>query len=176
MINDASITPSPSRDRDNGPKTHPGIKPSRRGGCNPKPPHTSKSPRPSGRGGGQIVSLDFSSGVRVVCELVDEPELEKLLESSPFEAEAERWGDEVYFELPVKLELRGERMLMEVGEVAYWPDGNCLCVFFGPTPMSRDERPVAYSKVKPLGRVVEGLSLLKEVSDRELVRVSMKKR
>jgi hypothetical protein len=123
-----------------------------------------------------IISLDFSSGVRVICELVDEPELEKLLENSSFEAKAERWGDEVYFELPVKLELKGERTLMEVGEVAYWPDGNCLCIFFGPTPMSRDEQPVAYSKVKPLGRVIEGLSRLKDVSNEELVRVSVKRR
>jgi hypothetical protein len=123
-----------------------------------------------------IVSLDFSSGVRVICELVDEPELEKLLENSSFEAKAERWGDEVYFELPVKLELKGERTLMEVGEVAYWPDGNCLCIFFGPTPMSRDEQPVAYSKVKPLGRVIEGLNRLKDVSNEELVRVSVKRR
>lgn len=112
----------------------------------------------------------------MVCELVDEPELEKLVKHSPFEAEAERWGDEVYFELPVKLELKGERTLMEVGEVAYWPDGNCLCIFFGPTPISKDERPVAYSKVKPLGRVIEGLSRLKEVSDGELVNVSIEKR
>ena len=123
-----------------------------------------------------VVSLDFSSGVRVVCELVDEPELEKLLRSSPFEAEAERWGDEVYFELPVKLELKGERTVMGIGEVAYWPEGNCLCIFFGPTPMSRDERPVAYSRVKPLGRAIEGSSRLKEVSDGELVRVSVEKR
>jgi len=123
-----------------------------------------------------VVSLDFSSGVRVVCELVDEPELEKLLRGSPFETEAERWGDEVYFKLPVKLELNGERTVMEVGEVAYWPNGNCLCIFFGPTPMSKDERPVAYSKVKPLGRVVEGLIRLKEVSDGELVKVSIEKK
>jgi len=123
-----------------------------------------------------IISLDFSSGVRVICELVDEPELEKLLENSSFEARAERWGDEVYFELPVKLGLKGERTLMEVGEVAYWPDGNCLCIFFGPTPMSRDEQPVAYSKVKPLGRVIEGLSRLKDVSNEELVRVRVKRR
>jgi hypothetical protein len=123
-----------------------------------------------------VVSLDFSSGVRVVCELVDEPELEKLLRGSPFETEAERWGDEVYFKLPVKLELNGERTVMEVGEVAYWPNGNCLCIFFGPTPMSKDERPVAYSKVKPLGRVVEGLIRLKEVSDGELVKVSVEKK
>jgi hypothetical protein len=42
--------------------------------------------------------------------------------------------------------------------------------------MSRDEQPVAYSKVKPLGRVIEGLSRLKEVSDGELVKVSIEKK
>ena len=119
--------------------------------------------------------LRFSGGVTVVCRLIDDLELEKLVEKSPFSSEAERWGDEVYFELPVKLRLRGEKTLMEVGEVAYWPEGNSLCLFFGPTPVSKDDRPVAYSDVKPLGRVVEGLESLKEVRDREGVRVEIEK-
>ena len=119
--------------------------------------------------------LRFSGGVTVVCRLIDDPELEKLVEKSPFSSEAERWGDEVYFELPVKLRLRGEKRLMEVGEVAYWPEGNSLCLFFGPTPVSKDDRPVAYSDVKPLGRVVEGLESLKEVRDGEGVRVEIEK-
>ncbi|HDD66871.1 MAG TPA: hypothetical protein ENG52_04530 [Nitrososphaeria archaeon] len=119
--------------------------------------------------------LRFSGGVTVVCRLIDDLELEKLVEKSPFSSEAERWGDEVYFELPVKLRLRGEKTLMEVGEVAYWPEGNSLCLFFGPTPVSKDDRPVAYSDVKPLGRVVEGLESLKEVRDGEGVRVEIEK-
>ena len=119
--------------------------------------------------------LRFSGGVTVVCKLVDDPELEKLAKKSPFSSEAERWGDEVYFRLPVKLRLRGERTLMEVGEVAYWPEGNSLCLFFGPTPASRDDRPVAYSDVKPLGRVVEGLESLRKVKDGEEVRVEIEK-
>ena len=119
--------------------------------------------------------LRFSGGVTVVCRLIDDPELEKLAEKSPFSSEAERWGDEVYFELPVKLRLRSEKTLMEVGEVAYWPEGNSLCLFFGPTPVSKDDRPVAYSDVKPLGRVVEGLESLKRVRDGEEVRVEIEK-
>jgi len=119
--------------------------------------------------------LRFSGGVAVVCKLIDDPELEKLAEKSPFSSEAERWGDEVYFRLPVKLRLRGERTLMEVGEVAYWPEGNSLCLFFGPTPASKDDRPMAYSDVKPLGRVVEGLQSLKRVRDGEEVRVEIEK-
>lgn len=117
--------------------------------------------------------LEFSGGVRAVCELEDSPELEKLLRESPFTAEANRWGDEIYFDLPVKLRFKGERTLMEVGEVAYWPEGNSLCLFFGPTPISKGDKPVAYSKVKPLGRVVEGLKDLRKVKDGEEIRAEI---
>ncbi|MEM0241316.1 MAG: cyclophilin-like fold protein [Candidatus Bathyarchaeia archaeon] len=118
-----------------------------------------------------LVTLEFESGIRVVCKLMEHPELRKLLAKSPFNAKAERWGDEIYFELPVKLELRGERTLMDVGEVAYWPEGNSLCIFFGPTPISRGEKPVAYSEVKPLGKVVEGLEYLREVKGDDTIYV-----
>ncbi|MEM3922074.1 MAG: cyclophilin-like fold protein [Nitrososphaerota archaeon] len=123
-----------------------------------------------------VIMLNFSSGVKVMCELIDEPELEKIIEFSPFRTEVERWGDEIYFELPVRLKLKGDKTLMEIGEVAYWPEGNSLCIFFGPTPISRDERPVAYSKVKPLGVVVEGIERLKKVNSGELVEVSLRRK
>ena len=119
------------------------------------------------------VRLKFSGGVEAICELEDDSELEKLLQESPFTAEANRWGDEIYFDLPIKLKLKGERTLMEVGEVAYWPEGNSLCLFFGPTPVSKGDKPVAYSEVKPLGRVVEGLEDLRKVKDGEEIRVEI---
>lgn len=119
------------------------------------------------------VRLSFSGGVEAVCELKDNSELEKLLRKSPFIAEASRWGDEIYFDLPVKLKLEGERTLMEVGEVAYWPEGNSLCLFFGPTPISKGDKPIAYSEVKPLGKIVKGLDDLRKVKDGEEVRVEI---
>ncbi|MCX8187492.1 MAG: cyclophilin-like fold protein [Nitrososphaeria archaeon] len=121
------------------------------------------------------VDLEFDGGVKAACLLDEIPELEKLVGKSPFKGKANRWGDEIYFELPVKLQLRGERTLMEVGEVAYWPEGNSLCLFFGPTPVSRGDKPVAYSDVKPLGRVIEGLENLKKVKDGEGITVKMRK-
>ncbi len=119
--------------------------------------------------------LEFSGGVKATCVLGEIPELEKLVEKSPFKSEANRWGEEIYFELPIKLRLRGERTLMEIGEVAYWPEGNSLCLFFGPTPVSKGDKPVAYSDVKPLGRVTEGLENLGKVEDGEEVTVRVKK-
>ena len=42
---------------------------------------------------------------------------------------------------------------MEVGEVAYWPPGQALCIFFGPTPASVGDEPRAASPVNPLGSI-----------------------
>ena len=120
-----------------------------------------------------IVRFKFSGGVEATSRLEDNPELERLSEKSPFKSEAERWGDEIYFELPIKLNLSGERREMEVGEVAYWPPGNALCLFFGPTPVSKGDKPVAYSPVKPLGRITEGLEDLRKVKDGEEVEVEI---
>jgi len=122
-----------------------------------------------------IIRLRFSGGVKAVCRLKDEVELENLVKKSPFTSRANRWGDEIYFELPTKLKLEGEKTLMEIGEVAYWPEGNSLCLFFGPTPVSKDEKPVAYSDVKPLGVVIQGLEELRKVKDGERVKVMAKR-
>jgi len=117
------------------------------------------------------IRLRFSGGVEAICKLRDEEAAEKILEAAPFRSEANRWGDEIYFELPIKLNLRGEREVMEIGEVAYWPQGNSLCIFFGPTPVSKAGEPRAVSRVKPLGRVIEGLKDLEKVEDGEMVEV-----
>lgn len=105
----------------------------------------------------------FSGGIEVEGVLDDIKENEKLLARSPFTSVVSLWGEEVYFPLPIKLELVGERRIMSIGDIAYWPEGNCLCIFFGKTPISKDDRPVAYSEVKPVGRVVDGLESLKKV-------------
>ncbi len=117
-------------------------------------------------------SLRFGGGLRVEVEL-DEEVGRRLLDHVPFTSVANRWGDEVYFELPLDLGLRGERVEMEVGEVAYWPEGNSLCIFFGPTPVSREGEPRAYSPVRPVGRVVGDPLVLKRVRDGEAVEVSL---
>jgi len=116
--------------------------------------------------------LRFSGGLLVEVDLVEEVG-RMLKEAVPFSSVANRWGDEVYFELPVKLRLVGEKTVMEVGEVAYWPEGNSLCIFFGPTPASRDDEPRAYSPVKSVGRVMGDPGVLRRVRDGEEVEVSL---
>lgn len=75
-----------------------------------------------------------------------------------------RWGQEYYGDIGRPLgkgQASDARDLMEVGELAYWPPGNALCVFFGPTPASTGSEPRAASPVNPVGRIVGSCEPLK---------------
>ena len=120
------------------------------------------------------LKLSFGGGTEIVVELREgsTPTVERLLSSVPFEASANRWGDEVYFETPVSADLEADsRASMEVGDVAYWPEGRALAVFFGPTPVSTDGKPRAYSPCNIVGRVVGDTAGLKLVRTGDSVQV-----
>ena len=73
----------------------------------------------------------------ITVELGEGPTAEALWEALPIESRASLWGEEIYF--PISLSSEGEpgaREEVEVGTVAYWPPGDALCLFFGPTPAS----------------------------------------
>jgi len=89
----------------------------------------------------------------------------------PFESKAQIWGDEVYFEIPLVLELENPQIDVEVRDVAYWPPQNCMCIFFGKTPSSINDNPKAYSQVNVFGKVKGNISLLKAVKEREKLKV-----
>ncbi len=119
--------------------------------------------------------VSFENGPEISITLREDETvtIEKLLSSVPFRAKVNRWGDEVYFDAPVSAELEEDaRAVMEVGEVAFWPDGSAMAIFFGPTPVSTDGRPRAYSPCNMLGRVSGDATLLKSVVSGSSVEVS----
>lgn len=84
-------------------------------------------------------SIRISSGpVTVLATLGDSPTATAVLAALPVTGRASTWGDEVYFAIPVDAdEEPGSSAVVELGDVAYWPPGSALCLFFGPTPASR---------------------------------------
>ena len=105
-------------------------------------------------------------------DLGEGPTAEEIWGRLPFEASASRWGDEIYFEIPVSVGPEDEaRETVEVGDVAYWPQGKALCLFFGPTPASVDEKPKAASPVTVVGRISEGLDNVERIESGETLRV-----
>jgi hypothetical protein len=117
--------------------------------------------------------IEISSGeLSVQAELNESPTAQEIWKKLPLEGRANTWGDEIYFEVPVVMDQESDaRAEVEIGELGYWPVGRAFCIFFGPTPVSTDERPRAYSPVNVIGRVQGDATLFKLVRDGDLVRI-----
>lgn len=98
-------------------------------------------------------------------ELYDTCAGRELLANLPQTISMSRWGDEFYGTLHPKIGHAGDtlRDVFEIGEVAMWPPGNAFCIFFGRTPMSTDDAPVAASPVNSLGSVDGDVTVFKQV-------------
>jgi hypothetical protein len=110
------------------------------------------------------------------AELNDSPCASAVAQALPIESTVNTWGDEVYFDTSVTCPLaKDARSDMEVGELAYWPPGEAVCIFFGPTPASgKDGKPRAASKVNPIGRVAGDATVFREARDGERIVLSAK--
>jgi len=93
----------------------------------------------------------------------------------PMEARANRWGEEIYFSTGVKIGEENSQEGVQVGEIGYWPPGKALCIFFGRTPASTDDKPRAASPVNVFGKVIGDLSGLKKVRDGDQITIDKAK-
>ena len=82
----------------------------------------------------RIIAQDAK--VSMTATLKDTPTVKDLLKVLPVEAEAQTWGEEVYFEVPVHRGEEDSHSTVPSGTVAYWPPGHSFCVFYGQTPFS----------------------------------------
>jgi len=108
------------------------------------------------------------------AEFNDSPSSEKLKSLLPLEFSMSRWGDEFYGDCGIKTELSQDaRDVMEIGELAVWPTGRALCIFFGPTPASEGDEPRAVSPVNPVGKLMSDFEVLKKLGSSIHVKVEI---
>jgi len=108
------------------------------------------------------------------AELFDSPTAAKIKEALPFETAFHTWGDEIYFTIPVISSLEETaREEVGVGDLGYWPTGEAFCIFFGPTPMSREGKIIPASAVNIIGRIIGDATLFKRVMNENRVMVEM---
>jgi hypothetical protein len=116
--------------------------------------------------------LEIAAGeVTVTAELNETQAAQAIWDVLPVEGAANTWGDEIYFSIPLALELEAGQDVVELGDLGYWPPGKALCIFFGPTPASKGEEIRPASAVTVLGSVVGDATILKAVADGAPVRV-----
>jgi uncharacterized protein len=99
-----------------------------------------------------------------------------IWDALPIEANADTWGDEIYFGVGIEARAESPREVVEVGDLAYWPPGKAFCIFFGPTPASRGDEVRPASGVNVIGRVTADPKVFKKVRAGAKVRIERAER
>jgi len=116
------------------------------------------------------------SGNKINGELNNSTTAKKIYNALPLESTLNRWGDEIYFEIPIESEIENGIEFLDEGSLAYWPPGNAFCIFFGLTPASTDDRPRAAGPVNLIGNIKgkNYLTILKSLSSGQKINISKK--
>jgi hypothetical protein len=80
----------------------------------------------------------------------------------PIKARINLWGEEIYFAIPLSLAQEAGQAVVHKGDLGYWPPGNAICIFCGPTPISTGNEIRPASAVTVFGRIIEDAMRLKE--------------
>jgi len=94
-----------------------------------------------------------------------------IYKALPIKADAELWGEEIYFPISVRFlmkDLESPTKTVEIGNIGYWPPGPGFCIFFGKTPVSTETEIRPASAVEVIGKFgKETVSLFKKVKEGE---------
>ena len=110
-----------------------------------------------------------AGSVILEAELYNTKTAEAIWQALPFNGKVNTWGDEIYFSIPVKIDLESGQEIVNIGDLGYWPPGNAFCIFFGQTPVSNKDGIRAASPVDIFGRVLDDATVFKEIRDGEQI-------
>ena len=107
-------------------------------------------------------------------QLRDTETAKAILDALPIQATLKKWGDELYFEAPLKkkLELESDaKDVISLGEIVYWVEGGCIAIGFGPTPISQDNEIRLAARTNVWGDAELDTLILKKIQDNEVIKI-----
>jgi hypothetical protein len=80
-----------------------------------------------------------------------------IYENLPIEGEANLWLEEIYFDVPLKIDYENPSSTTIMGDLSYWPPGSAFCIFYG------NSQPA--SAVNNIGKVKKNIELFHDVEN-----------
>jgi len=120
------------------------------------------------------IKISTKSTGEVPAEIIESlnPKTAKaIIDALPIKGRGNRWGDEIYFGIGVNAGSENAKQVVERGAIAYWPPGEAMCIFFGPTPASRGDEPRAASPVNVFGKILGDPTVFRRVRSGEEVTI-----
>lgn len=126
------------------------------------------------------ITVDFPKIKTIDLELDDRfspKTLSAFLDCLPLTVGINSWGEELYTdETPVRVAEENAKPLVDLMDVAYWPTGKAICLFFGPTPIGTKGEIKPYSPVNVIGKIINAdKRFLKDVPDGMIVTFRLSK-
>ncbi len=119
------------------------------------------------------IRFDFGT-LTLDAELLGTPTARAIAAVLPVEAQVLTWGEEVYFDVPVKIAREQDaRAVVTAGEIAYWPEGPAIAIGFGRTPISRGDETRLASPVNVFASALGDVKALGKIQAGTRVRVTM---
>jgi uncharacterized protein len=121
------------------------------------------------------ISIKFTESDKTVYIELDDSQSPKtvkaILDNLPIEAKINRWGDELYTDkTPIVAEEENAQSVVKPLDVAYWPEGNAMSLFYGSTPISKSPNEILpYSPVNVVGKIITKDDILEEFKDHSMV-------
>jgi hypothetical protein len=105
-----------------------------------------------------IVQIKILNTAPIILELDDANSLKTVndfVTKLPFSVDLNVWGDEIYTsESPISQPEENAISPVQLNDVAYWPPGKAICLFYGPTPIGKSGEITPASPVNILGKII----------------------
>lgn len=82
--------------------------------------------------------------------------VQDFLKNLPFAVDLNVWGEEIYTsESPINMPEENAKSPVSLNDVAYWPQGKAICLFYGPTPIGKEGEITPASPVNVIGKIIQ---------------------